>query len=218
MSERDMKSTTILLALTFALGASAASAATVSITEGKRDTILGSTKIGDAKGSASRAYDAGILGGGETMHLHGRMVGAVDTFAIKSLGDMAVSFIFNGYQTVNGRSRMSGFVGTGPDENISVFRLLNASNPNEVVAERTYQSGVLSEASNGDTAVIFNVAAGEYLFQIDGSGQGNGRNAALYDVQFASAEVSPVPLPASALLLLAGVGALGAMRKTSRKA
>ena len=208
-----MRLTQILLALAVAMGASATSAATVSITEGKRDTILGSTKIGDAKGSPNRAHDAGALGGGETLNLYGRMVGAVDTFSINSATDMVVSFIFGGYQTKSGVSRSSGFVSLGASDNTSVFRLLNAANPREVVAERSYTSGILSEASNGDTAVIFNVAAGNYLFQIDGSGQGNGRNAALYDVQFSAAEVSPVPLPASALLLLAGFGALGAMRR-----
>ncbi|MEL7106071.1 MAG: VPLPA-CTERM sorting domain-containing protein [Pseudomonadota bacterium] len=212
-----MKLTNVTLALALVLGAPAASAATVSITEGKRDTILGSTKIGDAKGAARRAHDAGTLNGGDSLNLHGRMVGAVDTFAITSLTEIAVSFIFNGYETDAGRSRFSGFVGTGANENTSVFRLLNAADPNQVVAERTFTSDILSEASNGDTAVIFKVAAGAYLFQIDGSGQGNGRNAALYDIEFAAADVSPVPLPASSFLLLAGVGALGAMRRKSKR-
>ncbi|MEO1239007.1 MAG: VPLPA-CTERM sorting domain-containing protein [Pseudomonadota bacterium] len=208
-----MKRLQYALTLAIALGATSAQAATVSITEGKRDTILGSTKIGDAKGAPNRAHDAGALAGGETLNLYGRMVGAVDTFSISSATDMVVSFIFGGYQTATSVSRSSGFVSLGAADNTSVFRLLNAANPSEVVAERTFTSGILSEASNGDTAVIFNVAAGNYLFQIDGSGQGNGGNAALYDVQFSAAEVSPVPLPASALLLLAGVGAMGAMRR-----
>ncbi|MEL7026319.1 MAG: VPLPA-CTERM sorting domain-containing protein [Pseudomonadota bacterium] len=209
-----MKPRSVFLAGLMALAASTASAATVSITEGKRDTILGSTKIGDAKGSAARAYDAGDFGEGDTLKLHGRMVGAVDAFAFSFGGSQAVefSFAFGGYATNVGASRASGFVGTGSSENTSVFRLLDANDPSRVIAERTFTSGILSAADNGDSPSIFRVDPGDYIFQIDGSGQGNtGKSAALYDIQ-----ISTVPVPASGLLLLAGFGAMAALRRKKR--
>ncbi len=206
----------ILLAAALTLVASLAQAATVTYTEGKRETVLGSTKLGDVKGAPSRAFDTGSFAEGDTLNIHGRMVGAVDTYAVGTTGKIQISFLFNGFQTAVGLITTSGFIGTGRSENTSVFRLLSAANPSEVIAERTFTSGISSEAENGDSTLIFSAAPGAYLFQIDGSGQGNRRKAALYDVQISS--LTAVPLPASSLLLLGGLGALGAMRRKAKKA
>lgn len=203
-----MKTTLLLLAAALSLGVTAASAATVRISEGSRAPILGSIDLGDVRGAPTGAYDTGTLGAGDSLELYGRIVGAVDTFAFTSAQSFTVSFLFGGYETAKGVVRASGFIGTGTRDNTSVFRLLDATDPSRMIAERTYTSSILSEDGNGGTARIFAGGPGSYLFQIDGSRQGNGGNAALYDI-----EISAVPLPASALLLLAGVGALGAMRR-----
>lgn len=208
-----MKTSSILLSAVLSVAATASTAATVSYTEGNRATVTGSTKLGDVKG-VNRAFDIGDLSAGDTVSLYGRMVGAVDAFAFSTQKRADISFIFDGYQTAAGAARASGFVSLGASANTSVFRVLNAANPTEVVAERTFSSGLLSAFDNDDTDLIFSVGPGDYLFEINGRGQGNtGRTAALYDV-----EISAVPLPASSLLLLGGLGALGAMRRKAKKA
>lgn len=208
-----MKTIGFLIAGAVSLAATASTAATLSYTEGKRDTVLGSTKLGDVKG-VNRAFDIGDLGAGSSAYLYGRMVGAVDAYSFSSAKGTKISFAFGGFETASGIARTSGFVSLGANPNTSVFRIRNAANPSEIVAERTFTSGITSVYDNDESALIFSVGPGDYLFEINGRGQGNtGRTAALYDI-----EISAVPLPASSLLLLGGLGALGALRRKAKKA
>ncbi len=207
-----MKPAPILLAAALSLIASTSSAATVTISEGIRAPILGSLDLGDVKGSPSKAYDAGDYGSGDTLNIHGRMVSKIDTFAFSMANAFSVSFIFGGFETENGLSRSSGFTAEKRTDNTSVFRLLDANDPTRVITERTFTTGITSEDDNGGNALIFAADAGDYLFQIDGSVFNNRRTPALYDVQ-----ISAVPVPASAWLLLAGLGALGVAGRRTRR-
>lgn len=187
--------------------ATAAHAATVTLSEGVRAPILGSIDLGDVKGSARGAYFAGDFGTGDTLRIHGRVVHKRDTFAFTMDTGFDVSFLFGGYETENGTTRGSGFTSAGRKMNTSVFRLFDALTGVEVAA-KTFSSGITSSSDTGGNALIFSAGPGDYLFQIDGAAYDNRRAAALYDI-----EISAVPLPASSLMLLAGVGALGMARR-----
>ena len=147
--------------------------------------------------------DAGL----NDIEIYGRIVDSVDNFlfAFSTSTEFVVEFIFGGY-TLDGGGFISdsGFVSEGNAEKTATFSLLDADNMFAVVDTEDYTTDVTS----GD-ATIFSGAAGNWVLQIDGSGaHAPGAGVGLYDIR-----ISEVPVPASALLLMAGLGGLGAMRR-----
>lgn len=178
--------------------AGAAQAATIKVTEGVRDKIAGSTAISDvfAPGGAA-GYDFGDLDS-NTIELYGRVTSAQDlyTFDFTTSSTFEVSFLFGGYDLANGGAvSESGW--TGDDGKDAIFSLLDG-----VGATITSQTFTTDYTSG--VALIFSGGPGDYSLLIDGQGNSEG----LYDVG-----ISAVPLPASALLLVGGLAALGGLAR-----
>jgi hypothetical protein len=199
--------------------ASGASAATVGITEGTRDTVDGTSKIAgpDSSPLPGGAYDLDALGslGTDDFEIYGRIVDSIDNFAFgfTAMSTFKISWIFGGYTTNNGANLVtdSGFVKEGGADKTATFSLLKdlgGGTFSAVGGPIDYETNVTS-----GTALIFSAGPGDYVFQIDGSGpNASGSGVGLYDVR-----VSAVPLPAAGWLLIAGVGGLAAMRRTKKK-
>lgn len=210
-----------LVAATVAVSAVSASAATFVATEGARDTILGSTKLGGAKAKLSAASDLGIYGAGDSFELYGRIVTGADSylFEVKENTQFALSFNFDGYTTKKGTVGASGFLSTSKGANTAVFRLIDANDTSKTLASVIAKTGISSAADNGGSPVLFSASAGSYYLQIDGAYvKGGGKSAANYDLRMTTLPgtnpaPAPVPLPGSAVLLMAGLGGLAAVRR-----
>lgn len=202
---------TTLLAMVLA---GPAHALTMGYTEGSRDLVDGTQKLGDAS-SSPLGSNLGVLGFGASEYrqidLHGRIVGATDVFSFSATSNFIVEFIFgpisvkNGTQTVDG-----GFVQEGNTGNRSKF-VLDLSDTSD---RRMFQTNILSEADNMGTSLIFKAMAGTpYTFSVQNGPDNNPSGAATYDIR-----LTAVPLPAALPLLAGGLGMLGFMGWRRRKA
>ncbi|MEP0049531.1 MAG: VPLPA-CTERM sorting domain-containing protein [Roseobacter sp.] len=191
-----------------------ASAAVVGITEGTRDLVNGTIAASprDTSSNPNRAFDLDTLGslGADSFEIYGRIVNAVDNFAFgfSSTSAFDVSWIFGGYTIDAGNVDVSasGFVSEGAAEKSATFNLLDANDNFSVVETLTVTTDIIA----GD-ALLFSAGAGDYVLQIDGSGSNRGPGVGLYDVS-----ISAVPLPASSLLLLIGIGGLGVVKRRKK--
>jgi hypothetical protein len=215
-----MKHFLIAAATAVALAAPASAATVASFTEGTRALVDGTVRINpsDTSPNPAGAFDllaGGSLSGGESVEVYGRIVDSVDNFFfINAATAFTVNFIFGGYDVIDGQGNVtsstsvSGFTGEPAGQNpgkTAIFRLLDAGNGFSEVDAATFTSDVTSGPER-----IFSAGAGQYVFQVDGSCQGCStiESVGLYDI-----EISAVPLPASVLLLLAGMGGLGVIAR-----
>lgn len=199
------------------LAGTTASAAVIGFTEGTRDRVEGTTRLSpkDTSSNPANAFDLSTTGslGLDSFQIYGRIVDAVDTFAFgfSSGSDFQVSWIFGGYNLHEGSTPVadSGFVSEVADaEKTATFSLLDADNGFAVLQSMSFSTDITAGPES-----IFSTGAGNYVLKIDGSGPINspGRGVGLYDI-----EISAVPLPASAFLLLAGVAGLGAVSRRKK--
>ena len=137
-----------------------AHALTIGYTEGSRDLVDGTQKLGDAS-SGPLGSNLGVLGFGASQYrqidLHGRIVSATDFFSFSATSNFIVEFIF-GPISVNNGARMidGGFNQEGNKANKSEF-VLDLSAMSE---SKTFQTNILSEADNMGTSLIFKAMAG----------------------------------------------------------
>ncbi|WP_424969440.1 VPLPA-CTERM sorting domain-containing protein [Dinoroseobacter sp. S76] len=220
------KMTFAAAAMTLAF-AGAASAATLTVTESQgqnRALVAGSVDLDDAA-DAGGGFDLNALNagnaftGGDDVQIHGRIVSSIDQFTIEFSSAFNLDFDFDGYDLDAGGSvaaDLSGLVdhdvvlagddpvavASGKEVTISLMdSMMNT------VATETFFTNV-SSATQSDANIFSNIAAGVYTLSIDGT-QGSATGvAALYDLK-----VSAVPLPASVLLLMGGLGGLVAARR-----
>ncbi|MEL6792061.1 MAG: hypothetical protein AAFP78_01305 [Pseudomonadota bacterium] len=214
-------------ALAVALAATTATAATFTFTEGNgqnRKLVADSVDLQDARSNAP-GFDLGqSLTANDILQIHGRIVGAKDSFSylFQMTEAFVVSFDLDGYQLagnligsngVDGFEQFSGLVGQntrrgdptpGADSKGVRFTLAGGG----TTQSRTFQTDVLL----GDDAFIFSGLGGvAYTLTVDGSVGPRKNAAALYDLK-----VAAIPLPATGLLLLttlAGVGFIARRRK-----
>ena len=191
-------------------------AAVIGFTEGTRDHVQGTQQLSpkDTSPNPNNAFDLDGVGtlGPDTFEIYGRIVDSVDNFSFgfTATTGFNISWIFGGYNLESDGSfvSQSGFVSEGSAEKKATLKLLDANNTNSVLQSVDFQTDVTSGPE-----VIFSAGAGDYVIQIDGSGSVNapGNGVGLYDIQ-----ISAVPLPASALFLLAGVAGLGAVARRKK--
>lgn len=190
-------------------------AAVIGFTEGTRDHVQGTQQLApkDTSPNPANAFDLDTAGtlGQDTFELYGRIVDSIDNFAFgfTATSTFNVSWIFGGYNLEGGGSvGLSGFVAEGGPKKKATFKLLDATNGNSVLQSMDFETDVTT-----GPAIIFTAGPGDYVLQIDGSGPINapGGGVGLYDI-----EISAVPLPASALFLLAGVAGLGAVARRKK--
>jgi len=134
-------------------------------------------------------------------------ISQVITFA--DVGNYVLSFFYS--PRVNDNSQNTNGLG---------FTIRNGSNTLvdssiDGAPNATYPVGTFTQVSADFTVAIGQT--GSYILEFFGTGADNEENkcgdcGALID----GVEISPVPLPASSLLLLAGLGGLGAMRRMKR--
>lgn len=182
-----------------------AHAMTIGYTEGSRDLVDGTLKLGDAS-SGPLGSNLGVLGFGASEYrqidLHGRIVSATDFFAFSATSNFIVEFIFGPISVKNGTETIDGgFVQEGNKANKSEFVLdLSATSDS-----KAFQTNILSEADNMGTSLIFKAVAGTpYSFSIENGPDNNPSGAATYDIR-----LTAVPIPAALPLLAGGLGVLG---------
>ncbi|MEM8729377.1 MAG: VPLPA-CTERM sorting domain-containing protein [Pseudomonadota bacterium] len=203
--------TFIAAALSALFLGSAATAATVSYTEGKRHTVEGSTHITNPDvPSTAPGFITADLNSGDTIDIHGRIVTAVDVYTFTANSAFRIDWIFDGYaleddnpfdDKVRGDDNtISGFVARPATANGSVTAIyLN----NVASTGNDFSTNIIS----GDSTIFGVQSAGTYTLKIDGLNQYD----ALYDTR-----ISTMPVPAGAVLLLTGLGALAAVRRRRR--
>lgn len=209
-----LKSTILSTLAALALG-TAASAATIGITEGNREHVIG-TVVAPATGTGIADTDEfdltgfGTLVSGSTLEIYGRIINNEDTYIFSSNREFRVQWIFDGYSTLeSGFVADSGFVATptgsaGAPANISITDLgTNTTTPG---IASPFQTDII--AANGSNIQVFSskFSAGTYALTIDGLG--NFPIDTQYDLR-----ITAVPLPAGALLLLTGLAGLGVARR-----
>ena len=216
------------LAAFLALGAGAAGASTLTITEGNgsnRATIAGSVDLNvDSSGAPTNldALNGGSFGFGDTIGIYGRIVNAVDQFAYSFSSNVGfdVVFDFDGYDLEGGGSVAAGYSGL-----IDQSVVVNSTDPtttggkgvvisiydavtNTLIDSISYITNITS-ATTSDATIFANLAAGDYRLVVDGR-QGPATNrAALYDILV----VADVPLPAGSFLFLSGLGGLALIKR-----
>ncbi|MEL7529639.1 MAG: hypothetical protein AAFN16_28030 [Pseudomonadota bacterium] len=200
-----MFKTVIVAALVAAVLGGPAHAMTMGYTEGSRDLVDGTQKLGDAS-SSPLGTSLGVLGFGASdyrqIDLHGRIVGSTDVFSFTAASNFIVEFIFGPISVKNGTKTIDGgFVQEGNTGNKSEFVLgLSGASDGKV-----FQTNILSEADNMGTSLIFRAMAGSpYTFSIQNGPDNNPSGAATYDIR-----LTAVPLPAALPLLAGGLGILG---------
>ena len=219
---KSLSITTAAIALT----ASAASAASLTITEGNNDNrkmVWGSEDLEDAN-SGAPGFELGTFGANDALQIHGRIVGARDayTYTFEMEEDFNVLFDLDGYlldaDGVEGGvagafQTLSGLVGQqtragdpveGLDAKGVKFTLAGGGD----TQSRSFVTFVLA----GDSAFIFiGMANTQYTLTVDGSAGPNKGAAALYDLR-----IEAVPLPAAGWMLLAGLGGFAAMSRRKK--
>jgi hypothetical protein len=200
-----MKLVHILAAvLAFGVTCSSAMAATISYTEGKRPTVLGTTDINSDASDTAPGFDLGggvNLGLGATdasqINLFGHIANRADHYQFNATSAFTISFNFGGYSTMAGPVAQSGFIQKGADSNTSMFGLTGAPSV-------SFTTNLFAGPS-----LIFTAGPGSYIFSIDGFG-----GHALYDLQFTALNnIAIVPLPMSGMMLVLGLGGFGYMRR-----
>ncbi|WP_434055047.1 MAG: hypothetical protein RDA78_09340 [Roseibium sp.] len=184
-----------------------AHALTIGYTEGSRDRVNGTQKLGDAS-SNGLGSSLGVLGFGASeyrqINLHGRIVSATDFFSFSATSNFIVEFIFGPISVKNGTKTIDGgFVQEGNTGNKSEFvlELMDMSD------SKLLQTNILSEADNMGTSLLFKAVAGTpYTFSIQNGPGNNPSGAATYDIR-----LTAVPIPAALPLLAGGLGILGFM-------
>lgn len=190
----------------------AAQAATVSFTEGNRDQIVGSTVVNasgvDTPGTPP-GFDLGTVSNADSIKLYGRVFGKTDFYQFVATDAFSLLWIFDGYSSVgansvgqNAAAGESGFVATPIDgtPNNAEFTLTNLDTAASVSID--FATNVVQGAAENVFGGRFD--AGNYSLVIAGEGPAD----ALYDLQ-----LTTVPLPAGALLLLTAIGGLGVARR-----
>ena len=201
---------TIIALAAIMLSTSFAGAVTIqAITEGTRPTVTGTVNIGgDAAGTPEGFSLSSLTAAGQSIDIHGRIVGSIDYFNFTSTTSVLIEWIFGGYSTAGGFVPNSGFVlegsSGGNTVDISVYTP-DSSGVKIGALANPYSTNITSTAGNGGTDAIFALLApGSYTLEIDNSSPSK---AALYDIR-----VSAVPLPAGVVLLLSGLGVMGIAR------
>ncbi len=206
-----MKIATKLISLAAAaLMGTAASAATIGFTEGQRADVAGTTRIVPVDAASGMpGFDLGTINSGDDVNLHGRIVTQVDTYTFTATSAVKVKWIFGGYAlAAGGFETDSGFVAAaggspkspslgapGSTADLMFTDGMNVFTPSI--------SPVSTDIVAGNPAII-SLAAGTYSFSINGLNSDD----ALYDIQ-----ISAVPLPAGAVLLLTGLAGFGLARR-----
>jgi hypothetical protein len=166
-----------------------ASATTIGFAEGSRSTVPGVTIIDtDVQGMPARAFNIGTLGAGDIINIFGAISDNFDSYAFDVTAKaFRVSLIGNGLVPR----------GSTASETSVVVNLLEGASPYTIL-----DSILLATSALPGNPVLFRSPTGSYVIQVDGTSTAG---AADYDLQIAA-----VPLPAAGILLLAGLGALGA--------
>jgi len=202
-----MKTLIASIAATFVLAAPL-SAATFGYTEGLRHTVDDTTHITSPDVPASPpGFSLGTLGADDVFNIHGRIVNSNDVYEFIADSSFRIDWIFGGYdletedpfdsEVRSDNNGISGFVARpeGADgSDMAIFL-------NGVAADG---NNFMTNITSGPSTIFGTQAAGTYTLLLSGINQRD----ALYDIR-----ISAVPLPASSLLLLAGLGGLAAMRR-----
>ncbi|PWJ15036.1 VPLPA-CTERM sorting domain-containing protein [Jannaschia seohaensis] len=211
-----MKFRTLLATMVAALAFSgAASAATLKVTEGNRALVNGTVAVADP---GPVGVNLGTVDGINVAESYGVLVAGQDGYTFVSTALTAsIDFVFGGIQTVAGNlnSGLITSIDAGDNEGPKTitFNLYSGNTNGGTLLDTTSRTGdVTTLADNGGTTSIFSgLAAGSYYFEILGNGDGR---ATTYDITYTGVgEASPVPLPASALLLIGGIAGLGFARR-----
>jgi hypothetical protein len=228
-------------ALVIGISSLAASAATYSFTEGNgnnRPLVDGSQELEDAPQGVpgfnlNSETSTTTFTDDDEILIFGRIVGLQDLFTYTFAFDTAftVSFNFGGYFVDSTEVADSGLVAqdsqsggpapgafdTAGDSKGVEFGLLEKSD-NSIV-DMYFSTDVLSVADMGpdfSNPVIFTGEGGtSYSLIVDGSMGPNKNGAALYDLKIEG--ISPVPLPASAILLGTAFAAFGVAARRHRR-
>ena len=187
------------MAVATSLLGGAASAATVGWTEGKREVVLGTTRLSNEAPNVAPGRELGTVTAEDSIELYGRIVSKIDYYKVVTLDvRTTVEWIFEGYETVGGT------VVTDSGLDVTPGAMVNLAFDGVGVAGNTFSSDVF--ASNGGDQFIATLMPGTYSFSVDGLNA----KAALYDIRFTAAAV---PLPAGGVLLLTGLAGLGIARR-----
>ena len=163
-------------------------------------------------GDITGVTDIGLIGPSLSVGIAGRIVTAVDTWSFQTNTAWSIGFVdlpiddqqfFDSSDITN---PVGNFAGNG-DPTSAIFSIIDASD-NSVLF-----SNLVLATDGGlgtENALDYTGVAGSFFLKIDGQ---SGSPGATYDIG-----LTTVPLPAAGLLLLAGVGGLGALKRRQKKA